>query len=255
MKPITLSPELKKRCLRDIAAQLENYRTNDCIKFEYNLKDEELEDPIILNFTAMAYLKMRTLIEQTDSECAWHGITSVSEDRKTFTVHDIVVYPQIVKTTTVEQDDTNNAYEIWHQALPDELYNNMRMQGHSHVQMRATPSGRDTQTMDNMLQNISQNGYYIFIISNKQGNNWVNIFDIKKNANYNNNDIEILIEGIDLYAWYHDNKISNFKTITHTSANLNSKTQQNKIKQDKSETLYKNTYGTQAFTTWPEYYK
>lgn len=217
MKHITLTEEDKAELIARFSAQLDNTRGIEKISFELKPQTTQAGKHARLNFTAMAWFKMRSLVNHCTTECAWHGIVVPSEDRKTFTVTDILVYPQIVAGATVEQDDTDNAYEIWHQALPTPAYNSLRMQGHSHVNMAANPSGVDTTMYNNMLQTLSANSYYIFMITNKTGNVWVNIYDLLNNIIYENNDVMITVDDIEDYAWFKDMKDNFIKTTTTSS--------------------------------------
>ena len=217
MKHITLTEEDKAELIARFSAQLDNTRGIEKISFDLKPKTTQEGKHVRLNFTAMAWFKMRSLVNHCTTECAWHGIVVPSEDRKTFTVTDILVYPQIVAGATVEQDDTDNAYEIWHQALPTPAYNSLRMQGHSHVNMAANPSGVDTTMYNNMLQTLSANSYYIFMITNKTGNIWVNIYDLLNNIIYENNDVMITVDDIEDYAWFKDMKDNFIKTTTTSS--------------------------------------
>ena len=218
MKPITLSEADKAALLQQFAAKLNNCR--GCEKISFDLKHETPKTTgktVRLDFSALAWFKMRSLVEHCTTECAWHGIIEPSEDRKIFKVTDILVYPQIVATATVEQDDTNNAYEIWHQGLNTPTYNSLRLQGHSHVNMSAHPSGVDTNMYNDMLQALSANSYYIFMITNKTGNIWVNIYDLLNNTLYENDDVMVTVENIDSYAWFKDAKDVYIKTTSTTT--------------------------------------
>lgn len=218
MKPIRMTDADRRQALLDF----ENFLASNRGCGEYNLKykaqDIELDENIILNFTALAWLKMDTLIQKTSTECAWHGVVTASDDRKCFTVTDILVYPQHLAATTVEQDDTNNRYDEWHNALPDGIYNSLKLQGHSHVNMTSSPSGRDNDTMEKVLSTLRDDSFYIFIINNKSQNVWAKIYDLKNNACYENADINVLVDGIDFYEWYHENKEQYMQTRTSHSS-------------------------------------
>ena len=218
MKPITLTEADKTALLAKFAAQLNLAR--GCEKISFNIKPElpkTTGKQVRLDFNALAWFKMRSLVEHCTTECAWHGTITPSEDRKCFTVTDILVYPQIIASATVEQDDTDNAYEIWHQGLNTPTYNSLRLQGHSHVNMAAHPSGVDTTMYDEMLQALRADSYYIFMITNKTGNIWVNIYDLLNNIIYENDDVMVTVENIDSYAWFKDAKDVYMKTPVTTT--------------------------------------
>ena len=210
MRFIKLTQKQIQQQMRELEDFLKNKRNLDACTFTYKPIEQDAPQPIIVDFAAMAWLKMFVLIGNTNTECAWHGIVEPSEDRTYFKITDILVYPQKLTGATVEDDDTNNAYEVWKQALDDYNYNHLRLQGHSHVNMTATPSGRDTATYDDHLQHLSENSYQIFMIANKKSDIWIEIYDLKNNVIYDKSDIDVLIEGEDLSSWYKDMKTKFF---------------------------------------------
>lgn len=152
----------------------------------------EAVKPIVL-FKPLAYLKMTKLVKTVDCECGWHGV--VTRDANVFTVHDILVYPQKATAATVESDD--DAYAAWLDALPDETYNSIRLQGHSHVNMGVTPSTTDNDNRKTFLKMINQTtGYYIFMIANKPGLVHTCIYDMSQQLLFENSDItlDVLID-------------------------------------------------------------
>ena len=165
---------------------------------------------VVLNFTGLAWLKMRQLVGSCNIEIAWHGIVTVNEDRSVFTVHDILVYPQKIAAATVEIDEPE--YNIWHQALDNDTYNTLHLQGHSHANFGVTPSGQDRNTYAELMQYVKPDGFYVFLINNKANALWCKIVDRGGNAVYYTKDIDVLIEGVDLKQWYKDIE----KTQLHT---------------------------------------
>ena len=172
---------------------------------------------VVLNFTGLAWLKMRQLVGSCNIEIAWHGIVTVNEDHSVFTVHDILVYPQKIAAATVEIDEPE--YNIWHQALDNDTYNTLHLQGHSHVNFGATPSGRDSSTYAELMQYVKPDGFYVFLINNKANALWCKIVDRGGNAVYYTKDIDVLIEGVDLKQWYKDiekTQLHMVQTVTPT---------------------------------------
>ena len=194
--------EFLKAVIAEAAAQLNIARGIPEIKINKKLTDTmaKPEKNAIVNFSALAWLKMRTMVTNSKEECAWHGIVEANEDRTVFNITDILVYPQRIAGVTVEDDDP--LYEAWHQSLDTYTYNHLRMQGHSHIEMHASPSGRDTTTYENMLQALSNNSFYIFMITNKQSNMWFNIYDLKNNRIWEQADIDVTVDNLDMYGWF-----------------------------------------------------
>lgn len=152
-------------------------KTNESVLLK---KEEKVE----IAFTNEAYKKMNALVDKAEKEIGWYGIVQ-RESEKKFVINDIFLVPQTVTGVTVQTDDKE--YVDWINGLPDEVINNMRFYGHSHVRMGCSPSGTDAVHYKNMIQNC--NDFYIFGIFNKSGSYWFNIYDIENNTLYENSDI------------------------------------------------------------------
>lgn len=215
MRPITVTQEiltqLREEAIASIAQQIDttfntlatqrNSLSVPSIKFEQKLDlERKLENPIQVDFSGMAYAKQLSLLQNCSSEIAWHGTVRANEDRTVFTIENILVYPQTVTSATVVTDETK--YQQWKQLLNDDEYNSLRFQAHSHVNMGVTPSGVDRNLYDSMLQSLSNNSFYIFMILNKKTDAHIEIYDLQNNAFYGNNDVVITVEGIRIKQWY-----------------------------------------------------
>lgn len=214
MRKIILTIAERKALLKEIEEELKSKRTNGTFTVSYKAKEQDLDEPIVLNFTSIAWFKTFTLVNEFTTECAWHGLVHESENRKTFTVYDIIVYPQTVTGATVDMDEKE--YEVWHQSLDDRSYNNLRMQAHSHVNMAATPSGKDKTTYEDIQHTLSNDSFYIFMIFNKKGDVWVNIYDLKNNAVYDKSDIVITVDGFPVEKWVQADWFSTQKDLVKT---------------------------------------
>lgn len=156
---------------------------------EVKLRDNETPTVYI---SASAYLKMMLYVRDTDIEIAWHGVVERNKEQNWYHIKDVFLYPQIIRATTVDTDQEK--YQEWLQSIEDdEVFNNIRFQGHSHVNMSTYPSGTDTNMYDNFLQVLPKNDYYIFMIMNKRGEITCLIYDLAKNAIYETADINIRI--------------------------------------------------------------
>lgn len=156
-----------------------------------------------------AWEKMIALIDECDKEIAWHGI--VTKTNNTYTISDILIFPQTVTGCTVTSDDTE--YSLWLANQPDNVFNNLRFHGHSHVNMGVTPSGVDTTYQDDILKNLQD--FYIFAIFNKKGDHWCAIYDVKDNIAYSNTDIELITPNTGDTAWAKE-AIKNFVKFPET---------------------------------------
>ena len=150
---------------------------------------------IHLSYSLDAWLKVNALVEGCESEIAWHGVVErTAPDR--FNIVDILVYPQEVTGSTVQSIEPD--YTNWLQAFPDGIFENIRMQGHSHVRMACSPSGVDQTQMNGILE--QEPDYYIFQIMNKHGSIWSEIHISEFNAIYENADITIHKPGFSAWA-------------------------------------------------------
>lgn len=150
-----------------------------------------------LYFTELAYLKMLTLVREFDKEVAWHGIAKRCEDEEdAYIISDILVYPQEVTGATVNTDQEK--YQMWLMNNDDEVFNNIRMQGHSHVNMGTTPSSVDTNLYDQILAQLEDDMFYIFLIWNKRNEKTIKIYDLAKNVLFETADVTVKVREDDI---------------------------------------------------------
>lgn len=194
-KPIKLTEELKKSAVAEFAEQLSKLKMADGkISYNKNFTYGEDEKAKIL-FTPMAYSKMIALIMSYDSEVAWHGVGHRVEG-STFLITDILVYPQTVTGGNVEMDTEEYANWII-KNIEDDRFNHIIMQGHSHVNFSTNPSPVDTKHQEDILSQLTDDMYYIFIIWNKKLETFAKIYDLENNTLYENKDVSYGIEGDD----------------------------------------------------------
>lgn len=203
MKPIKLTSYTN-----EIVAAFTEYlsKHNACsnhFNFNYNVSDlfktmyKDTPTPKI-SITSTAYLKMMKLVNNYNSEVAWHGVVDRTEDE--YLIHDILVYPQTVTGTTVVSDD--EAYGPWIQGFDDDTFFNIRMQGHSHVNFSTSASSTDMTYYETLLTDIDD--YYIFIIINKKEEINVMLYDVANNLIFETEDIDFDVvdeEGNSLDLW------------------------------------------------------
>lgn len=160
-------------------------------KFEFKKSFNDIERKATVYFEESAYLKMQALISTFDKEVAWNGLAKRIDGEDSFLIYDILVYPQKVTGTTVNVDAEKEF--AWKDALPDEVFNNIRFQGHSHVNMGTSPSGTDNKQYEDILSQIKDDMFYIFMIWNKKGSYWTKIYDLRENVLFEDNDCEVKV--------------------------------------------------------------
>lgn len=191
-KPIFLTKEYIDSMVEEFRKNVTDAKMSDgkitfTKSFDYTGEDDT---KAYVTFTPMAYIKMLTLLKHFDSEIAWHG-TVRREDEDTFIITDVVVYPQTVTDSTVNTDQEE--YQKWMMALDDDYYNAMRMQGHSHVNMGTSPSGVDSNHQQQILAQLKDNDYYIFMIWNKRLDHTIKIYDYANNVMYEDKDVVVSV--------------------------------------------------------------
>ena len=194
MKTIKKSTEFIEDCKTKFLQYLDNLKDGENINFKYDA-DTDIENivkPKII-ISKEAKNKMDTLIKKADGEIGWNG--TVIRNGNVFTITDIYVYPQKVGATTVTCDEKETG--DWLNTLPDEVFNNLRFQAHSHVNMGVSPSGTDTVMFNKYLETLDDDDFYIFMILNKKGDYYIEMYDKTQNIIFYKKDIEICIEGVE----------------------------------------------------------
>ena len=166
-------------------------------KFTFTRDVGNVDRRAVLFFSEKAWIKQQALINEFDDEVAWHGIayrgdtedTDAMED--TYIIEDIMVYPQEVTGATVTTDQEK--YQNWLYEQEDDVFNNIRMQGHSHVNMGVSPSGVDESLYERILDQLEGDMFYIFMIWNKKGDKTIKIYDFGKNILFETKDVDVEI--------------------------------------------------------------
>ena len=189
-KLITLTPECLEQCKQEFLDTLASVKLSDG-KINYTKTFGAIDRKAVVYFTEMAWLKMQTLVRECDKEVAWHGIAMRGEDKSKdeYFITDILVYPQEVTGATVNTDQEK--YQTWLFQHDDEVFNNIRMQGHSHVNMGTTPSAVDLSLYERLLDQLDTDMFYIFMIWNKRQEKTVKIYDMKKNILFETADVSV----------------------------------------------------------------
>ena len=139
-------------------------------------------EPIVsININALN--KMKEYIRQSNKEIGWLG--TVVKENGMYNILDVYLFKQEVHETTTEitTDGLNEfAMEILSQEDGVEIWNNMKMWAHSHVNMSTSPSVQDDNQMDLFTQNA--NDFFIRIIANKKDEFRIDIWDYEKGVIY-----------------------------------------------------------------------
>lgn len=214
---------IRQSLIKQIDAELKNTLIqSDQVTLKYNVSElykntsaPQYKKPVIA-FSAEAYLKLITLVNELNTEVGMHGIVEKfnMDDQEIYYISNILVYPQTVSGATCDSSDN---YHEWISQQDDDTINMLRFQAHSHVNMGTNPSAVDTQHQQNMLTQIKD--YYIFAIVNKRNDVWINLYDIAKGIVFETDDIllEIWInDKEELKTWLKDAE-SKLEKYTYTA--------------------------------------
>lgn len=192
-KPIKCTDAILDRIVAEFRESVKSSKMFDGrISYSKSFKWEK-EEKATVTFSQTAFYKMLQLIYGFSSEVAWHGTVYRDEAQpNAFRIEDIFVYPQLVSGANVETDQV--AYQSWLYSLDDEVFNNLRMQGHSHVDFTTTPSTVDTTHQGKILEQLDDDMFYIFMIWNKKMERTVTIFDLANNTLYEKDDVVITVD-------------------------------------------------------------
>lgn len=195
---IKLTDEYLAECRAAFEEELKKLRLCDG-KLSFTKYFGDTKQKAEVFFTPLAWTKMSLLINEFGEEIAWHGSTrrmDPGEDgRPRYLIDDIVVYPQRVSAASVDMDELEYAKWLIENG-GDERFTRLGFQGHSHVRMGVTPSAVDLQHQSDILQMVRPDGFYIFMIVNKNFDINCKVYDLAANTLYENGDVEIkLLDG------------------------------------------------------------
>lgn len=206
-KLIRLTPNIKEELKERFSKFLDSPGAkcqDGLLSFQARLSAAEDRKATVL-MEPLAWQRMWGLVDYYDCEVAWYGVARRGEDpeKDEYVISDILVYPQTVTGATVDTDDKE--YDDWHKALPPEIWNSMAMQGHSHVNMGTSPSGTDTSDQKKILDVLTNDMFYIFLIVNKKRSINAKVYDLEKNILFENKDVTVRLSdpAYDLNAFLH----------------------------------------------------
>jgi len=200
--------------------------------------------PPTVHFTANAVDKINALVALSKLEIGWHGIVERDEATNTYTITDILVYPQCVSgVTTTATDDVG----MWYMNIPEEQFNKLRMQGHSHVNMAVSPSPTDVRYYETLIVGVQD--YYIFMIANKRDDVYVELHDIVNGVIYDSKDIKVTYETDAVTDWAEE------QMVTHViiPPPIVKKESQYPIVNHKYESAYDRLH-TESYAEYESYY-
>lgn len=229
MKRIRLTNEEKEIIMTQILGALNTspniseitVNINDLLPPEKNKNDSVKP---VLQITSEVYTAMTTLVKQYNDEISWHCFCHRDLKNQIYKIYDIILFPQINSATATMTDE--EAYSSWITKLitdPESDFENMRVHGHSHVNMQVFSSGVDDAYQKDLLSKINDDDYYIFLILNKKQEMCVLIYDYYYRCLYETKDIIIQIldnDGNNIEDWA-SNQIKEYCSKEKTTRRYN----------------------------------
>ena len=135
----------------------------------------EMAVPFVM-ISKQALAKMWTYIDECSDEIGWLG--TATRDANTIYIKDTFLFKQDVHGTTTEitpEGLTDFATELMSRPDGVEIWNEMRVWGHSHVNMGVSPSGQDNQQMGEFAKNGQP--WFVRLIANKKGECKIDVYE------------------------------------------------------------------------------
>ena len=133
-----------------------------------------------------ALTKMSVYVETCKQEVGWLGTVITDEETGYPLIDDVYLFDQEVHATTTEitpEGLTEFAEELLSQGDKGmETWNNLKMWGHSHVNMGITPSGQDNKQMETFAE--SGHDWFLRLIANKKGELKIDMYDYVNGVTY-----------------------------------------------------------------------
>lgn len=203
MKRLTITPDEITNLKDYILDKFKDASKNDIEDFEVSkaevkkhlaaLDEDSITKPTV-QITAETYLKMFQLVEQCNTEISWHGLVSRDKENAIYTLYHIMMFPQINSGVSTTTDETE--FAEWQRTLiedPDFPIEDLRLHGHSHVNMPVYSSGVDDKYQSDIIRKIEDGDYYIFMVLNKKHDICCFIYDYDQNILFETSDLSIKI--------------------------------------------------------------
>lgn len=212
-KYIKMTPELQEECRASFMAEFNAIMAKNKFsdgKLSFSKSFGTVSRKAHIYFTEIAWMKTTALLREFSKEVAWHATAyRIPGDNDDYLIKDILVYPQTVTPSTVDMDVEKYSQWIMDGVMAgDERFDHIRCQMHSHVNMGVFASGTDTQHQEEILEQLDEDDFYIFMIWNKSLKVYMRVFDMQKNILFETDDCEwaVLDDTIGLSKFIEDAK-------------------------------------------------
>jgi hypothetical protein len=136
-----------------------------------------------ITISKQAITKMFIYVDECAKEVGWMG--TAYRDGQHIIIDDVYLFDQEVHATTTEitpEGLSDFAMELLNKPDGMDIWNNLKMWGHSHVNMGITPSAQD----DSQMEKFQEGGHdwFIRLIANKRGEMKVDLYDYSSGVIY-----------------------------------------------------------------------
>lgn len=204
MKKLRMTPEEKDALMRQIRDKFELDCKADIGTFDFTKKDVEefiktslqveSKGRPLIGVSADIYCKMMTLVQQSPTEISWHALVKRNKDKNVYLIYDLLLFPQINGATSTTTDE--DKFAEWQMDLikdPKFPYEDLRCHMHSHVNMAVFSSGVDDQYQKDILTNLKDGDYYLFLVLNKRSEICILLYDYETYTLYETEDVDFVI--------------------------------------------------------------
>ena len=147
------------------------------------MKRKTNNEEIRLHMNGHIRSQILALLMTNNEEIGWYGVIE-ELDETNYKISKILVFPQYV--TSASFDTTDEEYMKWRDNLPYEDFKNIRMLGHSHVNMGAFSSSIDNKKQLETIEAFKgHDTMYFFPIFNKRLDYWCMAVNPKTETWYN----------------------------------------------------------------------
>ena len=163
--------------------------------------DKTIKKPTVY-VMADTMAKMEALVKESPVEISWHGLVKRNKEENCYLIYDILLFPQINSASATQTDQ--DEYAAWLMDIMNDedisKFDDMRMHGHSHVNMSVFSSTVDDGYQTELLANIQDGDYYIFMILNKKRDICCLVYDYEQQILFETGDVTVKTVGNDKKA-------------------------------------------------------
>lgn len=144
-------------------------------------KIEFIFEPPVVFIEPLAYAKMANIVSICEKEVGWLGTATRDVENNSIFVHDVFLFEQEVSSVTcdITEEGLNEfANHVLQQENGMDILNNIKLWGHSHVNMGVTPSQTDNEQMEIFADN---NDWFLRLIANKSGELSIDMYNYEHN--------------------------------------------------------------------------